>query len=100
MGYPGHVLRTQRAPTPGWLGAQVGGVDLVHHPSEAEQVLRLLPAQLRALRSLPPAAGASLGCPENFHVFRALSQYCALALCRCHVRALHSLQVNRGCRES
>lgn len=47
-----------------WLrGAQVGGVDLVHHPSEAEQVLRLLPAQLRALRALPPAAGASLGFP-------------------------------------
>ncbi|KAK9844148.1 hypothetical protein WJX81_006007 [Elliptochloris bilobata] len=37
---------------------EVGGVDLVHHPSEAEQILRLLPAQLRALRSLPPAAAA------------------------------------------
>ena len=41
-------------------------MDLVHHPSEAEQVLRLLPAQLRALRSLPPAAGAPQKTPARF----------------------------------
>ena len=40
------------------IAGQVGGVDLVHHPSEAEQALRLLPAHLRALRGLTPAAGA------------------------------------------
>jgi hypothetical protein len=32
-------------------------VDIVRHPSEAEQVLRMLPGQLRGLRKLPPEAG-------------------------------------------
>ena len=33
-------------------------MDIVRHPSEAEQVLRMLPGQLRGLRKLPPEAGA------------------------------------------
>ena len=32
-------------------------MDIVRHPSEAEQVLRMLPGQLRGLRKLPPEAG-------------------------------------------
>lgn len=36
----------------------VAHADVVHHPSEAEQLLRLLLAQLRNLRRLPPEIGA------------------------------------------
>ena len=35
----------------------VSTVDIVRHPSEAEQVLRMLPAQLRGLKKLPRDAG-------------------------------------------
>lgn len=59
MRLPRHFVGTHARADASLPVAQVGGVDLVHHPSEAEQVLRLLPAQLRALRALPPAAGAS-----------------------------------------
>ena len=41
-------------------GEQTTGVayaDVVHHPSEAEQILKLLAAQLRGLRRLPADAG-------------------------------------------
>ena len=36
----------------------VSTVDIVRHPSEAEQVLRMLPAHLRGLKHLPARAGA------------------------------------------
>ena len=56
-------------------------MDLVHHPSEAEQVLRLLPAQLRALRSLPPAAGTPPGLPGCVHAYRGMpSLSCVLTM--------------------
>ena len=35
----------------------VSTVDIVRHPSEAEQVLRMLPGHLRGLKKLPPEAG-------------------------------------------
>ena len=35
----------------------VSTVDIVRHPSEAEQILRMLPAQLRTLKTLRPTAG-------------------------------------------
>ena len=35
----------------------VATAEIVHHPSESEQVLRLLTGQLRALRRLPAEAG-------------------------------------------
>ena len=53
-------------------GEQTTGVayaDVVHHPSEAEQILKLLAAQLRCLRRLPVAAGepvcACMRCSVN-----------------------------------
>ena len=46
-------------------GENVSTVDVVRHPSEAEQVLRMLPAHLRALRRLPPAAGTQRLCPAT-----------------------------------
>lgn len=51
-------------PGPGSLGGPgrrdrevVSTVDIVRHPSEAEQVLRMLPGHLRGLKELPPEAG-------------------------------------------
>lgn len=38
----------------------VSTVEIVRHPSEAEQVLRMLPGQLRGLKHLTPRAGAPL----------------------------------------
>lgn len=38
----------------------VSTVDIVRQPSEAEQVLRMLPGQLRSLKHLPPRAGLHL----------------------------------------
>jgi hypothetical protein len=38
----------------------VSTVDIVRHPSEAEQVLRMLPGHLRSLKHLPARAGCSL----------------------------------------
>ena len=35
----------------------VSTVEIVRHPSEAEQILRLLPGQLRGLKALRPRAG-------------------------------------------
>ena len=35
----------------------VSTVDIVRHPSEAEQVLRMLPGHLRGLKKLPLEAG-------------------------------------------
>ena len=35
----------------------VSTVDIVRHPSEAEQILRMLPAHLRGLKQLRPSAG-------------------------------------------
>ena len=43
----------------------VSTVDIVRHPSEAEQVLRMLPGHLRGLKKLPPEAGmAALKAPH------------------------------------
>ena len=39
----------------------MSGSEVVHSPSEAERVLRLLASQLRALRSLPPRVGTLFG---------------------------------------
>lgn len=36
----------------------VSTVDIVRHPSEAEQVLRMLPGHLRGLKHLPARAGS------------------------------------------
>lgn len=38
----------------------VSTVEIVRHPSEAEQVLRMLPGQLRGLKHLPQRAGEPL----------------------------------------
>ena len=38
----------------------VSTVEIVRHPSEAEQVLRMLPGQLRGLKHLPQRAGELL----------------------------------------
>lgn len=52
----GGGLSNARRGAPG--GENVSTVDVVRHPSEGEQVLRMLPALLRGLRGLPAAAGA------------------------------------------
>ncbi len=40
-------------------GENVSIVDIARQPSEAEQVLRMLPGQLRSLKHLPPRAGCA-----------------------------------------
>jgi hypothetical protein len=48
----------------GTRGDIVSGTEIVRHPSEAEQVQRMLLHQLNGLKSLPPAAGA-LACATH-----------------------------------